>query len=311
MCQLNQPESSIGIGFGSTINIGANNSIAIGRFNTVGIDKKNSILCGNFLNSDGSNSVLLGNTLGSDARNSILIGQKCNSFGGDTGSIILNATENPLTPSKAGVFIDPMNNSTQEYLMFYNPATKEVTYGSSYVSFLEQSFSGVTGPAFGVYRSGTNSMGISINSALRVSITPENTIYENVVQQRLQPVFDYRYATSNNQEIVLSSSDRFIVVVPDTLTGVAVRLPQITSASVLSGTLFRVMSKQNGVTVRQNDYNVSGATARLRIFGLSIPQSVISLNAAGVYEIMAVKNANGTSLDDTGAWYIYRTGINA
>jgi hypothetical protein len=226
---------------------------------------------------------------------------------GETGSIILNATGVQLTPSKPGVFIDPVNQSEQDYLAFYNPNTKEVTYGGSYVSLSDaQSFSGTTGPSFGIYKNNPDSMGISVNSLRRVTINKDYSIFENIIQNKLQPLYDYFFITNSNFEITMNANtSRHIYIIPFSISGIKLYLPPFTG-NVQSGNFYKIITVNHSFTLFQSKQD-STTTFRIRIIGVTSLVSQYILNR-GTYDIFAVKNDNGSSVDDSGCWYVYKSG---
>jgi hypothetical protein len=80
----------------------------------------------------GVNAVAVGNLAGysSQGTNAIAIGSSAGKTNQPAGSIVINASENELNGSVAGLYIDPIRSATAtDYVAYYNPTTKEVTYG--------------------------------------------------------------------------------------------------------------------------------------------------------------------------------------
>lgn len=80
----------------------------------------------------GVNAVAVGNLAGysSQGTNAIAIGSMAGKTNQPAGSIVINASENELNGSVAGLYIDPIRSAdATDYVAYYNPTTKEVTYG--------------------------------------------------------------------------------------------------------------------------------------------------------------------------------------
>lgn len=80
----------------------------------------------------GVNAVAVGNLAGysSQGTNAIAIGSLAGKTNQPANSIIISASGNELNGSVAGLYIDPIRSaSTTDYVAYYNPETKEVTYG--------------------------------------------------------------------------------------------------------------------------------------------------------------------------------------
>lgn len=82
--------------------------------------------------SQGNNSVAIGNTAGytNQGINAVAIGKNAGKTNQPAGSIVINASGNELNGSAAGLYIDPIRSATAtSYITYYNPTTKELTYG--------------------------------------------------------------------------------------------------------------------------------------------------------------------------------------
>lgn len=80
----------------------------------------------------GANAIAIGNTAGygNQGENAIAIGKKAGMTNQPAGSIVINASGNELDGSTAGFYVDPIRSaSATSYVAYYNPSTKEVTYG--------------------------------------------------------------------------------------------------------------------------------------------------------------------------------------
>ncbi len=80
----------------------------------------------------GVNAVAVGNLAGysSQGTNAIAIGNLAGQTNQPAGSIVINASGNELNGSVAGLYVDPIRSApATDYVAYYDPTTKEVTYG--------------------------------------------------------------------------------------------------------------------------------------------------------------------------------------
>jgi hypothetical protein len=116
---VNQQERGIAIGSGAGVSNQGAYAIAIGQ------DTSN-------INS-GANSIAIGQNAGGSGQGekSIAIGHLAGVGTSATfaNSIILNASGSPVSSSAAGLFIAPVRSTATNFVVHYNPVTKEVTYG--------------------------------------------------------------------------------------------------------------------------------------------------------------------------------------
>ena len=80
----------------------------------------------------GVNAVAVGNLAGysSQGTNAIAIGSLAGRVNQPANSIVISASGNELNGTTAGLYIDPIRSAdTTDYVAYYNPETKEVTYG--------------------------------------------------------------------------------------------------------------------------------------------------------------------------------------
>ena len=116
--KTNQGGAAIGIGVASGYNNQGEGAIAIGL--TAGNDYQ------------GGSAIAIGASAGniSQGTNAIAIGSLAGKTNQPAGSIVINASGNELNGSSAGLFVDPIRNAdATSYVAYYNPTTKEVTYG--------------------------------------------------------------------------------------------------------------------------------------------------------------------------------------
>ena len=130
----NQGSYAIAVGVNSGNNIQGSNAIAIG--NETGNENQGShaVAVGNMAGktNQGSTAISIGSNAGRDnqGENSIAIGSNAGKNNQNSNSIILNATGADLDTTTSGFFVDPIRNVSSSNALFYNTATKEITYES-------------------------------------------------------------------------------------------------------------------------------------------------------------------------------------
>lgn len=80
----------------------------------------------------GSNAIAIGLTAGNTNQgvNSIAIGNGAGKTDQPAGSIVISASGSDLNGNDTGFYVDPIRSATAtSYVAYYNPTTKEVTYG--------------------------------------------------------------------------------------------------------------------------------------------------------------------------------------
>lgn len=132
--QVNQGGAAVSIGVASGFSNQGDSAIAIGLTAGNVYQGAGAVAIGESAgNSDqGANAVAIGNTAGytSQGINAIAIGKNAGKTNQPAGSIVISATGNELNGSAAGLYIDPIRSATAtDYVAYYNPTTKEVTYG--------------------------------------------------------------------------------------------------------------------------------------------------------------------------------------
>ena len=114
----NQGGAAIGIGVATGYNSQGESAIAIGL--TAGNEYQ------------GSTAIAIGASAGNrnQGTNAIAIGGLAGKTNQPAGSIVINASGNELNGSDAGFYVDPIRSAdATDYVAYYNPTTKEVTYG--------------------------------------------------------------------------------------------------------------------------------------------------------------------------------------
>ncbi len=138
--QTTQATESIAIGRSSSYLSQYADSISIGAYSgysnqgTGSSTLGRSIAIGNHAGElfQRNQSVAIGDYAGnvSQGQYSIAIGTNAGSSNQASSSIILNASGNTLNSTGSGLFIDPMSNKTGPNVVFYNSATKELSYSN-------------------------------------------------------------------------------------------------------------------------------------------------------------------------------------
>ena len=132
-----QGEESVAIGIHAGYSNQQRNAIAVGRYAGSQTQGCSSIAVGHYAgqNCQGSASVAIGFNAGGihQGNNAIAIGHYAGYTNQADNSIVLNAVCGSLTATNAGLYVDPVRNccSSTSNTVYYNTATKEVTYGPS------------------------------------------------------------------------------------------------------------------------------------------------------------------------------------
>lgn len=132
--KTNQGGASIGIGVAAGYTDQGSGAVAIGLTAGNLTQGLSSIAIGESSGNltQGDNAIAIGNTAGytNQGTNAIAIGQNAGRTDQPAGSIVINASGDELNGSAAGLYIDPIRSATAtDYVAYYNPTTKEVTYG--------------------------------------------------------------------------------------------------------------------------------------------------------------------------------------
>ena len=131
--KTNQSANAIAIGAGSGRNNQGSAAIGIGYVAGDGTQGNNAIAIGSNAaqSNQASHAVAIGYAAGQygQGANAVAIGSFAGNNGQVANSIAINGTGNNLNPTNAGFYVDPIRNGTTYNTMFYNPSTKEITYG--------------------------------------------------------------------------------------------------------------------------------------------------------------------------------------
>ena len=146
--QTNQGGSTVGVGGGAGATNQGGSAVAIGYVAGYNNQGSASVAIGSNAaqSGQGTQAVALGFAAGQNGQGaySVAVG----SFAGNVqaaNSIALNATGTSLNPSTTGFFVAPIRNVSSSSSLFYNTATKEITYGTAAPSGAIDLASGVTG----------------------------------------------------------------------------------------------------------------------------------------------------------------------
>lgn len=115
---IDQGENAVAVGFTAGSEYQGGDAVAVG--NSAG------------RTSQGSNAVAIGHDAGrtTQGANAVAIGWLAGVTNQPAGSIVINASGNELNGSVAGLYIDPIRSADPTYyIAYYDPETKEVTYG--------------------------------------------------------------------------------------------------------------------------------------------------------------------------------------
>jgi len=134
---VSQGNSTISIGVGAGANAQGAVSIAIGQGaagNALANQSANSIAIGRSagFTSQGLRGIAIGQTAGftNQGANSIAIGWNAGVTNQSANSIAINATGVVLNPANSGTYIAPLRNVVAPNSVYYNTATKELTYAT-------------------------------------------------------------------------------------------------------------------------------------------------------------------------------------
>jgi hypothetical protein len=135
----NQGSYAVSVGVGSGYTNQSTSSVAVG--NNAGYQDQGlqTVAIGNLAGaySQGQRAVAVGSLAGSSYQGqyAVAIGNFAGASNQPANSIVINASGSALDGSSAGLFIDPIradtSGNTTTSLLYYNPATKEVTTSSS------------------------------------------------------------------------------------------------------------------------------------------------------------------------------------
>jgi hypothetical protein len=130
----NQGGAAVGLGVAAGNTNQGDSAIAIGLTAGNSLQGAAAIAIGESAgrSEQGANAVAIGNTAGymNQGANAVAIGYRAGEMSQPAGSIIINASGNILGGSAAGLYIDPIRSSSvTDYVAYYNPTTKEITYG--------------------------------------------------------------------------------------------------------------------------------------------------------------------------------------
>ncbi len=124
--------------------------------------------------SQGLSAIAIGNTAGytNQGSNAIAIGKNAGRTNQPAGSIVISASGNELNGNATGLYIDPIRSATATaYVAYYNPTTKEVTYGPAPTG------SGGTDPTFdSVTATDLNVQNVTFTGTGAVTITSGNDL---------------------------------------------------------------------------------------------------------------------------------------
>jgi len=125
--------------------------------------------------SQGLSAIAIGNTAGytNQGTNAIAIGKNAGRTNQPAGSIVISASGNELNGNATGFYVDPIRSATAtDYVAYYNPTTKEVTYGPA-----PSGGSSGTDPTFTSVTTGTlNVQNVAFTGTGAVTITSGNDL---------------------------------------------------------------------------------------------------------------------------------------
>ena len=186
----NQGGAAIGLGVAAGNTNQGDSAIAIGLTAGNSLQGAAAIAIGESAgrSEQGANAVAIGNTAGymNQGANAVAIGYRAGEMSQPAGSIIINASGNVLGGSAAGLYIDPIRSSSAtDYVAYYNPTTKEVTYGpapsgGSGEIGLDPTFTSVTTTTLNVQDVNFTGTGtVTINSSNDLNLTAVGNVLLN------------------------------------------------------------------------------------------------------------------------------------
>jgi hypothetical protein len=144
----NQGGSTVGVGGGAGATNQGGGSVAVGYVAGYNNQGNASVAIGSNAaqSGQGTQAVALGFAAGQNGQGaySVAVG----SYAGNVqaaNSIALNATGTSLNPSTTGFYVAPIRNASSASSLYYNTATKEITYGAAGASGAIDLATGVTG----------------------------------------------------------------------------------------------------------------------------------------------------------------------
>ena len=145
--KTNQGGSTVGVGGGAGATNQGSSSVAVGYVAGYNNQGNASVAIGSNAaqSNQGTQAVALGFAAGQNGQGaySVAVG----SFAGNVqaaNSIALNATGASLNPSTTGFYVAPIRNASASNSLFYDSATKEITYGTAAASGSGVPYTGAT-----------------------------------------------------------------------------------------------------------------------------------------------------------------------
>ena len=186
----NQGGAAVGLGVAAGNTNQGDSAIAIGLTAGNSLQGAAAIAIGESAgrSEQGANAVAIGNTAGymNQGANAVAIGYRAGEMSQPAGSIIINASGNVLSGSASGLYIDPIRSSSAtDYVAYYNPTTKEVTYGpapsgGSGEIGLDPTFTSVTTTTLNVQDVNFTGTGaVTINSSNDLNLTAVGNVLLN------------------------------------------------------------------------------------------------------------------------------------
>jgi hypothetical protein len=189
--QTGQQNYTIALGAGAGASNQISGAIAIGGAAGGANQGSSSVAIGSNAGqaNQSQRSVAVGFAAGQNnqGENAVAIGTFAGNNGQIANSIAINATgmSSPLNPTNAGFYVNPIRNASASNSLFYDPTTKEITYGSgsSGQSYVDLSTSQTIGGAkafssdINVYgiRIGRGNSGVSYNTVVGLAALNSNT----------------------------------------------------------------------------------------------------------------------------------------
>jgi hypothetical protein len=131
---IDQGENAVAVGFTAGSEYQGTAAVAVGESAGQTSQGSNAVAIGRNAGRtiQGNYSVAVGTAAGSNAQGdyAVAIGTAAGVTNQPAGSIVINASGNELNGSVAGLYIDPIRSAEPTYyIAYYDPETKEVTYG--------------------------------------------------------------------------------------------------------------------------------------------------------------------------------------
>lgn len=278
-----QGQQAIAIGVASGNNQG-NLAVAIGGAAGGNAQGATAIAIGTYAGQDsqGQQAIAIGVLAGNSNQglNSIAIGTNAGYANQANNTIIFNATGNILNQTTANTFtVDPVRNDliNVDQVLFYNPGSKEITYGNTI---------NVTGNISGNYLLGNGSQITGIGGPIVSARNTGNTASQSIPIGNSTTVLVYPTTTTNTGNYYNTSTGRFTPLVSGHYQINVTTLPELT-AGIGSGNFFIALYKNSSAT----PLATGTVTDTSGVIGMSLISTLVFFNGSTDYVTISLNSS--------------------